>query len=297
MKAGTVPMMNRVMVSKFAPWNGNWYQWRAAMEAAADLQGVGEAVQAGMDLAANPETKPNNRALEQSKRLCSMLLLALCTREEGTQSSIVQEAFYNGRDGIGAVAQLVKHFELTDVGCKADELVAEFHATYLQPNGDPDAVYYKLQDLRRQLCTLGEHLNETDVTRRLVVTLGEEYLMEVALYRTSGMSGERMSLQQFRTLIQHAYKRRTKNQTREKTDHNGFVAIATCDHFRSRDTKPGSAGLNTRTKGRRPRNSGDPRRKNTRTQRSYVMNAAREAILNETARTQAKRKKQKSLLT
>ncbi len=60
MEAGTVSMMNPVTVGKFAPWNGNWYQWRAAMEAAADLQGVGEAVQAGIDLATNPETKPNN---------------------------------------------------------------------------------------------------------------------------------------------------------------------------------------------------------------------------------------------
>ncbi len=194
-----------------------------------------------------------------------MLLLALCTREEGTQNSIVQKAFYKGRGGIGAVAQLMKHFELTDVGCKADELVAEFHATCLQPNGDPDAVYYKLQDLHRQLCTLGEHLNETDVTRRLVVTLGEEYPMEVALYRTLGMSGERMSLQRFRTLIQHTYKRKTKNQTHEKTEHNGFVAIATCDHSRRQGHEAGECWAKYPDKGRRPRNSGDPRRKNTRT--------------------------------
>ncbi len=54
------------------------------MEAAASLQGVGEAVQVGITLAANAEANTHSRALEQSKRLSSMLLLALCTGEDVT---------------------------------------------------------------------------------------------------------------------------------------------------------------------------------------------------------------------
>ncbi len=133
-----------------------------------------------------------------------MLLLTLCTGEESVQSSIVQEAFYNGRSGIEAVAQPVKHFELTDVWCKTDEPIAEFHASSSSPGKDQNAVYYKLQDLRKQVCVLDKTLSEIDVTKRLVVVLGSEYQIEATVYRNSGMTGQRMTLQEFRTMIQHS---------------------------------------------------------------------------------------------
>ncbi len=86
------------------------------MEATAGLQGVGEAVQARITLAADTEAKNDSRALEQSKKLSSMLLLVLSTGDEGVQSSIAtREAFYNSRNGIEAVAQLVTHFVLTGI--------------------------------------------------------------------------------------------------------------------------------------------------------------------------------------
>ncbi len=104
-----------------------------------------------------------------------MLFLALCNGEEGMQSSIVREAFHNGRNGIEAVSQLMKHFELTNMGCKIYERIAEFHTTSLGPGEDPDAVCYKLQDLSRQANALGEKLSEIDIARRLTVMMEEEY--------------------------------------------------------------------------------------------------------------------------
>ncbi len=93
-------------ISKFAPWNGNWHRWRATMEAAADLQGVGEAVQAGIAIAANEKATISDIALGQSKKLSSMLLLALSTGDEGVQNAIAREAFYNNRNGIEAVVEI-----------------------------------------------------------------------------------------------------------------------------------------------------------------------------------------------
>ncbi len=42
------PDMQGNALGRILYWNGSWYKWRAAMEAMADLQGVGDAVEAGV---------------------------------------------------------------------------------------------------------------------------------------------------------------------------------------------------------------------------------------------------------
>ncbi len=63
MENGGNSALNNTTISKFAPWNGNWHRWRAKLEAAADLQGVGEAVQAGIAIAANEKAAISDIAL------------------------------------------------------------------------------------------------------------------------------------------------------------------------------------------------------------------------------------------
>ncbi len=198
---------------KIVLWNGSWPRWRLAMEAASELMGVGHAFEAGVKTAIQEDHKPNEAALKQSQSLSSIIMLSMGNGEESVHASIARDAFYKGRNGILAVSQLIKHFELTNVGGKTDELSAEFHSASLEVEQDPDTLYYKLVELQRQLKNLGETVPELEVTRRLVSELEKEYPMEIALYRNSRNIGQDMSLEKFRLMIQHAYKMKCKEKS------------------------------------------------------------------------------------
>ncbi len=133
--------------------------------------------------------------------------------EESVHASIARDALYKETNGILAISQLIKHFELTNVGGKTYELNTEFHSASLEAEHDPDTLYYKLVELQRELKNLGETIVELEDTRRLVSELEKEYPTEVALYRNSRNIGQDMSVETIRIMIQHTYKMKCKEKS------------------------------------------------------------------------------------
>ncbi len=83
------------------------------------------------------------KGLAESRRLKTQLTLSLTTTE-GAQQVLVRGGLKRDKDGVGTWTQLVKHFEFTAKGLRAQEVHGKWENETLRPEEHPELLYVRL---------------------------------------------------------------------------------------------------------------------------------------------------------
>ncbi len=159
-------------------WRVDWDLFKEEFVAAAEYSSTDNAVELAERLAEGErietlETTNKNlvvRGLAESSRLKTQLTLSLITTE-GAQQTLLRGGLRRDKDGVGTWTRLVKHFEFTAKGLRAQELHAKWEDETLRPGEHLELLYVRLLTLQRRLASLGDDLSQDNLTRKFLAAV------------------------------------------------------------------------------------------------------------------------------
>ncbi len=226
------PPMGKTMVG----WRGEWTSSRKRFKAAANLNGVGDALRAG-ELKANDEEKHMDEGLRkkatlQSERLAALFILSLESTKGPQRSIIVNTSAKEEEDGVLLWARLIKHFEKSTREIRLATLLQEWESETLGVEEHPDEFHGCLIAMNSKLTSLGEGYSEAKLLTRFVSGVERSgdtrYASAIQQYRGAVIQGNPYSLEKLREFLSYVYA--TPSIHTVKPTSRGLATTSRCDH-------------------------------------------------------------------
>ncbi len=219
----------------FIGWGGEWTSFRKRFKAAANLNGVRDALKAGELSASDEETKIDaglqKKATLQSERLAALLILSLEPTKGPQRSIVVNTSVEEEEDGVLMWARLVRHFEKSTREIRLAALLQEWEGETLGVEEHPDELHGRLVAMNSKLASLGEGYSEAKLLTRFVSAIERSgdarYASAIQQYRGAVIQGNPYSLEKLREFLSYVY---ATPSTRAEPTLKGLVTTPQCTH-------------------------------------------------------------------
>ncbi len=221
-------------------WRGDWGLFKEEFIAAAECSGTDNTIELAERLAEGEKQETLEqydkdlvrKGLAESCRLKTQLTLSLITTE-GAQQALVRGRLKRDKDGVGTWTRLVKHFEFTAKGLRAQELHGKWENETLRPEERPELLYVRLLMLKRQLAVLGDEISQDNLTRKFLAAVrkGDEHLYGPVIreYNRDVVRGQSLTLHQLLELL--ALEHRSAKQAPASPEiMTGLASAEQCTH-------------------------------------------------------------------